>query len=200
MGSCFFQPFSSNFTLSLCFSRAGSRPVPVHWVSSSETSHMEQSKQMLRGKLEARKEFLSSHFSHVEDERNFPAPDAWIILLFNAWKLCSPPPCWLTELTLPASPSRMTARKLLQCNLKTVKYRMSRWQVTSPSHEQPMSLWHRFSPCWAALTEPKQEASPVEMMSVKATSQQHRPYDCGKEFGHWQEALVTKSFKYLLLR
>lgn len=65
MGSCFFQPFSSNFTLSLSFSWAGSRPVPVHWVSSSETPHMVQSEQTLRRKLEARKWFLSSHFSHV---------------------------------------------------------------------------------------------------------------------------------------
>lgn len=65
---------------------------------------------------------------------------------------------------------------------------------------QPMSPWLCFSPCWALLSASKQEASPVEMMSVKATSQQHRPYLCGKEFGHWQEALVTMSFKYLLLR
>lgn len=88
--------------------------------------------------------------SHVYSENIFPAPNTWIILLLNASKLCSP--CWLPELKLPAFPSRMPARKLLQHNLKTIKYGMSRWQVTLPSHEQPMSPWHCFSTFWVTLT------------------------------------------------
>lgn len=200
-GSWFFNPFQ---VVSLChFSQGGCRPVFVHQESHFQNTlyyNTEQSEQILKRKLEARRKCLFSHLSHAYHESIFPAPSACVSLLFNAWKLCLPLPCWLTELGLPVSPSRITARKLLQCNLKTIKHRTSRWQVTSPSHEQPMSLWHCPSACWAKLTKSKQEASAAEMMSVKATSHQHRPYDCDKEFGHWQEALVTMNSKYLLLR
>lgn len=138
-GKLFFQPFSrAEPTLSLYFSHVGSRPNSVHWVPLfRNTSYCStvQSEQILKRKLEVRRIFLSSLLTHVYHESTFQAPNVWIILLFNAWKFCSPLPCWLTELTLTVSPSRMTARKLLQCNLKTIKYRMSRWQVTSPSHE-----------------------------------------------------------------
>lgn len=157
-GKSVFQPFSSSFTLSLYFSQVGSRPVFVHWLSPFTNTlyyNMVQREQILKRKLEARTKFFSSRFSHVYHESILPASNAWISLLFNGWKLCSPLPCWLTELILPTSPSRMTARKLLQCNLKTIKYRTSRWQVTSPSHEWPMSPWHCFSACWATLTKSK---------------------------------------------
>lgn len=121
-----------------------------------------QREQILKRKTGARR-LLSSHFSHIYCEIFFLTPDAQLSLLLSTQKLCSPLPCWLAELTLPVSPSRMTARKLLQRNLKTIKYKMSRWQVASPLRERPMSPWHHFSACWAALTKSKQEPSPVEV-------------------------------------
>lgn len=87
-----------------------------------------QREQILKRKTGARR-LLSSHFSHIYCEIFFLTPDAQLSLLLSTQKLCSPLPCWLAELTLPVSPSRMTARKLLQRNLKTIKYKMSRWQV-----------------------------------------------------------------------